>query len=389
VSSLRRRGTWAAVVVLGVGALVAIALATATPEQLLDPEDRGPSGGRALVETLRSHGVHVEVARSLDEVVDLAPGRSTTVVVADPGYLGVDAARELGEVSTAADRLVLLSPTSAQLAALDVPLVAVPGAGATGVVAGCDSPVARTDDVVEVVDVRFLPTPSPEQDPRFCFGLPGGADEPVPDDLSFGAAMAEVSASASHPEVVAVGFSTALTNRRVDEVAHAGVAIRALGQSSRLVWYQPGLVDLADFAPGDAPSAWPSWTVPAAALVGAALVALAVVRGRRLGALVTEPLPVVVRAAETTESRARLYRRARDRERSAAILRGATTGRLASRLAGSDRDVGALVAVAAAATGVPPAQVHALLAGPPPTTDQELQSLARALADLEERVRTS
>ena len=30
-----------------------------------------------------------------------APGRGTTVVVADPGYLGVDAARELGEVSTA------------------------------------------------------------------------------------------------------------------------------------------------------------------------------------------------------------------------------------------------------------------------------------------------
>ena len=389
MSTLRRRGTVLAAVLLGVGALLAIALSTAVPDRLLDPEDRGPSGGRALAETLRTHGVRVDVARSLDDVATLSPTRGTTVVVADPTYLGFDAASGLGAVSRGADRLVLLAPTSAQLEALGIPLVAVPGTGATEVEAGCDSPVAREDDVVDVIDVRFLPTSSPRPRPRFCFGLPGAAGEPVPSDLSFGAAMAEVPAGAGHTEVVALGFGSALTNRRVDDVAHAGVAVRALGQSARLVWYQPGLADLADVAPGEGSSAWPASAVPAAALVGVAVLVLAFVRGRRLGPLVTEPLPVVVRAAETTESRARLYRRARDRARAAAILRTATTGRLARRLAASDRDVDALVAVVAAATGTAPPHVAGLLAGPAPTTDQQLQSLARALADLEERVRTS
>jgi hypothetical protein len=83
-----------------------------------------------------------------------------------------------------------------------------------------------------------------------------------------------------------------------------------------------------------------------------------------------------------------LYRRARDRERAAAILRGATTRRLAQRLAGSDRRPDTLVALAAGASGLDPVDVAAVLTGPPPTTDQQLQSLARALADLEERVRT-
>ena len=54
---------------------------------------------------------------------------------------------------------------------------------------------------------------------------------------------------------------------------------------------------------------------------------------RRLGRLVREPLPVVVRAVETTERRGRLYRRAGDRARAAAVLRLAPADRLARRLA--------------------------------------------------------
>ena len=76
-----------------------------------------------------------------------------------------------------------------------------------------------------------------------------------------------------------------------------------------------------------------AWAGPASVLVGVAVVLLAVVRGRRLGRLVREPLPVVVRAIETTESRGRLYRRAGDRERAAAVLRAGTAQRLTARLA--------------------------------------------------------
>ena len=43
-------------------------------------------------------------------------------------------------------------------------------------------------------------------------------------------------------------------------------------------------------------------------------------RGRRLGPLVVEPLPVVVKAVESTQGRGRLYRRVRDRAHAAGIL---------------------------------------------------------------------
>ncbi len=55
-------------------------------------------------------------------------------------------------------------------------------------------------------------------------------------------------------------------------------------------------------------------------------------RGRRLGPLATEPLPVVVKAIETTRSRGRLYRKSGDRAHAADALRSATRARAATRL---------------------------------------------------------
>jgi hypothetical protein len=114
---------------------------------------------------------------------------------------------------------------------------------------------------------------------------------------------------------------------------------------------------------------------------------------------VAEPLPVVVRAVETTEARGRLYRRASDRGRAASGLRAGSRSRLATRLGVSRRFSGtpgqvdpfveALVDAVARSTGRDRAEVHTLLDGPPPETDQALVLLAEQLAQLEENVRTA
>ena len=52
-----------------------------------------------------------------------------------------------------------------------------------------------------------------------------------------------------------------------------------------------------------------------------AVAVLALWRARRLGRVVEEPLPVVVKAIETTQRRGRLDRKARDRQHAAAALR--------------------------------------------------------------------
>ena len=389
---IRRRGLWALGVTVGVAALVVMALATSAPDQVLDPDDTGPTGGKAIVEVLRDHGVDVQVVRSIDELADAEPGSGTTVVMANSAYVGHDSAVVMGDASAGADRLVLLSPTAAQLDALNLPLTSGELRAMVPVTARCSSTVARRDDTAALVDVRLIPLDSGSGTPAtLCFALPDPRDDEqtAPDDFGFGAAMATLPAAADHPEVVALGVTSGFTNRWADDESYAGLAIRALGHSPRLLWYQPGICDLSNAAGASAGTPWPQWLAPAAAVIATAILVLAFVRGRRMGALVTEPLPVVVRAVETTESRGRIYRRARDRGRAAAILRLGSTERLARRLGLPPQAAAAVQAAAAAASGMPPAQVAALLAGPPPTTDVELHTLATTLTDLEERVRRS
>ena len=133
---------------------------------------------------------------------------------------------------------------------------------------------------------------------------------------------------------------------------------------------------------------WPAWTSPALVLLGIAVVLLALVRGRRLGRLVREPLPVVVRAAETTERRGRLYRRAGDRRRAAPCCgRPRATGSPTASPCRRGRRHGALVHAVSAATGRPAHEVAGILSGPDPADDPALIQLAQQLTDLEERVR--
>ena len=75
-------------------------------------------------------------------------------------------------------------------------------------------------------------------------------------------------------------------------------------------------------------------------------------RGRRLGPLVAERLPAVVRAAETVEGHGRLYRARSPRGQAAAALRDAARGRIV-RLLGQPEITGdgAVAALVTARTG--------------------------------------
>jgi hypothetical protein len=127
--------------------------------------------------------------------------------------------------------------------------------------------------------------------------------------------------------------------------------------------------------------------VPALWLLAAAVLGVVLWRGRRLGPLVTEPLPVVVRAVEATQGRGRLYRRLRDRDHVAAVLRRASARRLAAHL-GLPRGaaVDAVVAAVATATGRDAAGVRDVFVSRAVRGDDDLVGLAADLAALEREV---
>ncbi|PZG72871.1 DUF4350 domain-containing protein, partial [Streptomyces sp. NTH33] len=157
------------------------------------------------------------------------------------------------------------------------------------------------------------------------------------------------------------------------------------------VWYLPSLSDAPAPGTGDRtffdllPSGWLWGTLQL--FIAAALAALW--RARRLGPLVPEKLPVAIRASETAEGRARLYRKANAHDRAATALRSTTRTRLAPL-------VGVSVAQAHTPEALLPAlsartddeqSLHDLLFGPPPGDDAALVSLADRLDALEREVR--
>jgi hypothetical protein len=163
-----------------------------------------------------------------------------------------------------------------------------------------------------------------------------------------------------------------------------------LGQDDDLVWYVPSLADLVGEDETGLGSLSPRWIEPGFWLLLVASIFLIGWRARRLGRLATEPLPVVVKAIETTQSRGRLYRKAGDRAHAAAALRAGARRRVAVRLRlGAGHTEAELVRDLARHTGRSEQDVAALVGSgaPAPTNDHALIRLAGDLAGLDREVR--
>ena len=171
-----------------------------------------------------------------------------------------------------------------------------------------------------------------------------------------------------------------MTNALLADDGNAALTVRALGHHERLVWFLPSRVS-AGVAP------LPPLFAPLGLLAGGVALTLAVWRGRRLGRVVIEPLPVAVPPAEAILGRAHLYRRARATAHAGAALRAGTARRLARHL-GLPRSAGpdALVPAVAAAAGWLPDAVAGLLYHRFPSSDAELVALSTALRTLEREV---
>ena len=191
--------------------------------------------------------------------------------------------------------------------------------------------------------------------------------------------------------LVLLGAAGILENDQVLRADNATAALRLLGRGDRLVWYVPDLADLGADDGVSLRSLLPPWLLPAVWLAGLVVVAVAWWRGRRLGPLATEPLPVTVRALETTHARGRLYRHAADREHAARALRRHSRTAAATHLHLPPGESATLVPDVARVLGRPTAEVAALLddTAPPPRSDAELIRLATSLAALDREVRAT
>lgn len=367
--------------VLAAGALALAALGSGTRHGLLDPRSADPYGSRAVAELLKERGVTTRVVTTAREAADAA-GPRTTLLVTDPDRLGTS---QRGLIRSAMDlsggRTVLLAPGSHSLPDL-APGVRTQGpADADTLAPACDLPAATSAGRAGTGD-----------DLRYSTALPR-ATACYPSD---GHPTLLVLPAGTGGDTVLLGSTTILLNESLAEDGNASLALQLLGSRPNLVWYMPSL---ADSDPGTEPAedkslvdlipaGW-SWAL-LQLFVAAALAALW--RARRLGPLVTEKLPVVIRASEAAEGRARLYRKAGARDRAATVLRAGTRERLAALVgvpASQAHDPVALVPAVSTRLGDGGHDVTTTLFGPTPSDDAALVALADHLDALEREVRTS
>jgi Domain of unknown function (DUF4350) len=380
----RARGVVLAIVILLAAAVALAVLRSGDRHGSLDPRSADPYGSRAVAELLADRGVSTRVVTTTDEA-RAAVNPDTTLLVTAPDLLTSRQQRQL-RTATAADsggRTVLLAPGDPSLGTLAPDVTADPAPSLDSTLSpGCDLPAARRAGSADTGGMRYTTT-APDADR--CYpddGLPTLLRIPATDGTG------------GTGDTVVIGAPDILYNDRLEEHGNASLALQLLGSRPHLVWYLPSLSDDTATDAGDRsffdllPSGWLWGTLQIT--IAAAVAALW--RGRRLGPLVPERLPVAIRASETAEGRARLYGKANARERAATALRAASRTRLAPLLGVPPAEAHApealLPALSAQLHGSEQ-DLHTLLFGPPPRDDAALITLADQLDALEREVRTS
>lgn len=373
--TMRQRWRGVRWVLLALAVIVGFALLSAyltapRPGGRMDPNSTGPDGARALMTLLREHGV--EVVEAPDVAAAEAAARPDTLLVVVQTYHLVDSSVLDRLAALPGDRL-LVQPNSRTRRAL-APDVKLGGATTFG---GGERPDCDLREATRAGAVQFSVSDTYE----------ATADD-VGLTRCYGGTLVRYTADGR--DITLVGDSGFMTNGGLLKAGNAALAMNLAGADRRMIWYAPqftegesdGAASLFDLAPEHV--GWILWQLVAVVAL------LALWKVRRIGPLVAERLPVVVRASETVEGRGRLYRSRRARDSAADALRTAALQRMQPRLGlGVNVDPTAVVAAISAQCDIAPQAVAHTLFGPPPVDDAALVNLAHELDNIERQVARS
>jgi Domain of unknown function (DUF4350) len=372
------RGVVVAVLAVIVVALVLAALQPRERPQDLDPESPSGGGSRALVQILQQHGTPVTISRNVSSAASAVWSNPDVVLVVVRSErltsTDLDTLRQLpGD-------LLLVDPTQATL---------------TRLAPGVQQADTTTDSVVG--PQCGLSAATPAGDVNFGLGttyeVPQGAMSCYPDDDGDRPHVVRLTANGRTTTVVGAFFPFA--NDGLTKNGNAALAMNLAGERASAVWLMPPLPPPGTENEKSITDLIPPGVKLAIVQLLIAVGLIALWRVRRLGPVVAERLPVVVRSAEAVEGRARLYRARRARDRAADALRAGARERLVPllglpRSAAQDMSMAAqVVAAVAERTNQHQTAIGPALYGPPPMDDAELVALADYLDDLEGQVRRS
>ncbi|MFI0357241.1 DUF4350 domain-containing protein [Actinomadura sp. 9N407] len=370
------RGVLLAVLAMVVVAIALAALRPSGSTQDLDPESAGPGGTRALAEIIEQRGSPVQVARRATDAAGPAVAGTVLVITRPDRLTDTDLTLLRG---TRAD-LLLVEPTRDVLTALAPGIERASRSFEPIATPGCALPGARVAGGVEFGQSDTYQIKA------------GGVGCYHAEDALY--RVAQIPAAGR--TVTVLGSAQPLTNEKLGDEGNAALGMNLADARSGVVWLIPDLP-----APGDGSEEetlgdlLPFGVRLLILQLLIAVLLIALWRARRLGPVVAENLPVIVRSAETVEGRARLYRAHRARGSAADALRSGTRERLVPLLglprsaAQDPASAAEIVAAIAQRSGYDEAMVGAALYGPEPGDDGQLVGLTDLLDDLERQVRLS
>ena len=339
----------------------------------LSTDNAQPEGARAIAEILRQQGVDVTESATLSGA-SKALGADGTLVIASYYYLDED---QIASILAWPGPVVWLTPDSYDLDYIHESLAYGSSDGEAPVYAQCNLPAAQNADTIVAPG------------PRINLQWSTAAVSACFVNSDDGSVLVRVTRTPAEPMSV-IAAPSFLSNDGLAEAGNAALALHILGTTDSVAWYMGTLYDgstLGSEGHGGVVLIAPAW-VNAAALAAALVFLIAGLwRGRRVGPLMTEPLPVVVPASEATRGRARLYRRGRAFGHAAAALRAGSARRLAQRLGlGPHANRATLASAVAASSSADAATVDSLIFGPPPRDEAAMLDLVRRLDALESEV---
>lgn len=358
---------------------IAIVLLAPTPKSntYLDPSSTDAQGTKALADVLAERGFHVTAvyspAGALAAIVSQpSPKPVVTLVIARPDLL---TRAQRWQLRAADADLVLVEPSNTALVDF-APKVSVADPHALVGVPIDPACTLRGARLAGSADEGGITYNSPSR-VIGCYPVDGS-----PSVIRF---------RQGNRTVTILGSGLPLSNVLLASDGNAALALNLLNAHSSIVWLTPQPT-VATAPPVTTPRRAAPPLIPGAAWLvvlqlGIALLLAAIWRARRFGPLISERLPVVVRASETVEGHARLYQSRRARGRAADALRDDLLGRIVPALGlVKDAPANAVTDSLARRSRRSRQEIAAIVYGPPPATDADLVRLAHDLDQLEREV---
>lgn len=356
-------------------------------------------GYAAVASVLEDEGVNIHRAYSAEaarELITEHPEAGVVVMMRDVVpeerfVTELEAIHDIGrEVLWISGDPQLLEITLGGTAGPSIPVGAAGTAQAIEAGEACEIPAARTAETIQSPGTSWVPESATGQD---CFPVSG---EDAGEDQATGHVLTQT------PQGLVFTAPEAFTNQHIVEEGNAALALGLLAGtdaaaqsggdgSGELIWYTPSGADAVGSEDWASPLDFlPDWLWP---LMGWLLICAVIAMfaaGRRVGPVVTEPMPVSVPAAESAEGRGRLYQQANATAAAAQSIRSAHLLRLARLLRlGRAPHVQTIAEAASRATGRTTKEIAELLQTPAISSNPELVAYAQAMTQLEADVRSA